>query len=176
MNFREDLFYRLNVATIHIPPLRERKNDIIPMVTAFLKEFSFKFLKEEFILAEETKQFLENYYWKGNVRELRNAIERIVLLNGPCTIFPDQFSFLRSHHSGNENHFPMKTISSQIPAAHLEILHPKKQQHEIREIIISTLIKTGGNQLKASRMLGLTRAKLRYRIKQLNISLDSLKI
>ncbi|MEK7264339.1 MAG: sigma-54 dependent transcriptional regulator [Bacteroidota bacterium] len=175
MNFREDLFYRLNVATIQIPPLRERKQDIMPMVAAFLREFSSKFQKEEFLLADDTKQFLENYYWKGNVRELRNAVERIVLLNQPCVILPEHFSFLRSHHSGNGYHFPTRQTPQQVSSMHLEILHPEKQHREVREIIISTLIKTGGNQLKASRLLGLTRAKLRYRIKQLHISLDSLK-
>jgi DNA-binding NtrC family response regulator len=162
--FREDLFYRLNVATITIPPLRERKEDVIPMTEAFLKEFSQKFNKTEFTLSPESKLFLENYPWRGNVRELRNALERIVLLHSPCEISAAQFSFLKTPENGfGAMHF------------HHETLPIRKDAHSVRDSIMKALEQSKGNQLQAAKILGLTRSKLRYRIEQLHIDISQYK-
>ncbi len=79
--FREDLFYRLAVVTIEIPPLRERREDIIPLAEHFIDRFSKEYKKERPRLSEEAKEILLSYEWKGNVRELKNLIERLVILS-----------------------------------------------------------------------------------------------
>lgn len=163
--FREDLFYRLNVATIYISPLRERKKDIVPLGESFLKEFSKEFSKNGFSFSDASKNFLENYNWKGNVRELRNAIERVVLLNQPCKILPKHFLFLLSSQVE-------KRIQSQEEGISLDKLKVKKI---LRDAIIKSLIETNGNQLQASILLGISRTALRHRIKTLKIDLEQIK-
>lgn len=86
--FREDLYYRLNVVPIHIPPLRERKEDIFPLVTYFLKNYNEKFNVEK-RLDSNTVDILLHYSWPGNVRELENIIERIVITTRGEDILPD---------------------------------------------------------------------------------------
>jgi len=93
--FREDLYYRLNVATIYLPPLRERKEDIPLLAAAFIKEFNAKFGKAVEGFEPQAADLLLQYYWKGNVRELRNVIERVVLLSTGPLITRDQLAFLR---------------------------------------------------------------------------------
>ena len=79
-SFREDLYYRLNVAALYIPPLRERRDDIIPLAQRFLQEFSGALGKPIPLIEQEAEEILLTYNWKSNVRELRNTLERIVLL------------------------------------------------------------------------------------------------
>ena len=79
-NFREDLYYRLNVAKVVVPPLRERLEDIPILSYSFLREFSKKFDKEVIGISSDALAILEAYRWKGNIRELRNVMERVVLL------------------------------------------------------------------------------------------------
>ena len=163
--FREDLYYRLNVAVLKIPPLRERKEDVAPMTLEFVKEFSKKFNKPRPTINNETIQFLEQNPWKGNVRELRNALERVVLLSDAETIGMEQFAFLspngRSHRSVmgmTDQHF-----SLQIPSTGIAL------KEVLRDLILKTLTITSGNQVQAAKILGLTRSKLRYRMEQLSI-------
>jgi len=163
--FREDLYYRLNVAVLKIPPLRERKEDIAPMTVEFIKEFSKKFNKPAPKVTNETIQYLAQHPWKGNVRELRNALERVVLLSDAETITIEHFAFLspsgRSHHTlkGNgEQEFSLQIPLSGIP-----------MKDVLRDLILKTLSITNGNQVQAAKILGLTRSKLRYRMEQLSI-------
>ena len=93
-NFREDLFYRLNVARLKIPALRERRKDIVPFAELFIREFNKKFNKNISVISKDAKDYLLSYLWKGNVRELRNAIERAVLLSQDTIIKKDDFNFL----------------------------------------------------------------------------------
>jgi DNA-binding NtrC family response regulator len=163
--FREDLFYRLNVAVLRIPPLRERKEDIAPMTVEFVKEFAKKFNKPAPNVAQETIQFLEQYPWKGNVRELRNALERVVLLSDATTIGVEHFAFLSSagrlHHAIRGN--GEQEFSLQIPSSGIAM------KEVLRDLILKTLTITNGNQVQAAKILGLTRSKLRYRMEQLRI-------
>jgi two-component system, NtrC family, response regulator AtoC len=163
--FREDLYYRLNVAVLKIPPLRERKEDITPMTLEFIREFSKKFNKPSPTISSETTQFLEQNPWRGNVRELRNALERVVLLSDAETIGIEQFAFLspngRSHHSLRG--LGEQQFSLQIPSTGIAL------KEVLRDLILKTLSITNGNQVQAARILGLTRSKLRYRMEQLNI-------
>jgi len=163
--FREDLYYRLNVAMIKLPPLRERHEDIPTLVYSFLKEFSEKFKKPVPDISPDTMHYLQNLSWKGNVRELRNTIERVMLLNDASLLHLEHFSFLGGdkkkeplHEGQNGHHFV------------LEIPNEGIQMHEvIRDLIIKTLSLTNGNQVQAAKVLGLSRSKLRYRMEQLGI-------
>ncbi|RPH31194.1 sigma-54-dependent Fis family transcriptional regulator, partial [bacterium] len=94
--FREDLYYRLNVASIRIPPLRNRKEDVSELSNAFLAEFCRRFTRPVPRLSPDALQLLEQLSWRGNVRELRNAMERVVLLNNVQVLTPEHFSFLRA--------------------------------------------------------------------------------
>ena len=163
--FREDLYYRLNVASIRIPPLRNRKEDIGELADAFLSEFCRRFTRPVPRLAPEALQFLERLPWKGNVRELRNAMERVVLLNNVQALFPEHFSFLRS----TEGSAPAAGADGE-KAFVLEVPNKGITMNEVvRELILKTLDIVGGNQVQAAKVLGLTRSKLRYRMEQLGI-------
>src|SRR5690606_1346523 len=87
--FREDLFYRLNVFPIHIPPLRDRREDIPPLLDYFLKRFSREFNKRIREVSREALDLLMRYHWPGNVRELRNMVERICIMSSSETIRPE---------------------------------------------------------------------------------------
>jgi PAS domain S-box-containing protein len=79
--FREELYYRLNVVPIHIPPLRERKDDILPLVIFFIDKFNSQYKKQKYLKSKEVMRYIENYCWPGNVRELQNVVERMFVLS-----------------------------------------------------------------------------------------------
>ncbi|MCX8054676.1 MAG: sigma-54 dependent transcriptional regulator [Ignavibacteria bacterium] len=175
-SFREDLYYRLNVARILLPPLRERGGDILKIATAFVNEFNLKFGKNIKGFSPEAVEAINNYHWKGNVRELRNVIERVVLLESNDLITKESLSFLKS-----------TTTSVQIPGK--QTIELAEGQHflqisksgapmgnVVRDLIIQTLKITNGNQIKAAKILGISRAKLRYRIEQLGINITGKNI
>jgi DNA-binding NtrC family response regulator len=163
--FREDLFYRLNVATIRIPPLRERKEDIPDLVSAFLSEFAKRQNKEVPSLSPEGMEFLVGLPWRGNVRELRNAIERVVLLSSVPLLLPEHFAFLN-----RQDGHAVPLAADNGKGFHLEIRQTGVAINDvIRELILKTLDIVGGNQVRAAKVLGLTRSKLRYRMEQLGI-------
>ncbi|MCX6151010.1 MAG: sigma-54 dependent transcriptional regulator [Ignavibacteriales bacterium] len=160
-NFREDLFYRLNVARIIIPPLRERREDIPILVYSFMNEFSQKFSKKITGIEGGALEFLQNQYWKGNVRELRNAMERAILMMDDGELKLVQFNFLTEEGKGkgrDEDKFVLK-----IPRQGVSI------DSVIKFLILQTLDITKGNQVRAAKVLGLSRSKLRYRMTQLGI-------
>lgn len=158
-NFREDLFYRLNVAKINIPPLRERKEDIPLLSHIFLKEFSIKFNKEIRGINSEALSILENYHWKGNIRELRNITERVALLMEEDEVKEHHLSgLLNNSKEINDNEFVLN-----IPSRGIKI------DIVLKSLILKTLNITNGNQVKAAKILGLSRSKLRYRMEQLGI-------
>ncbi len=163
--FREDLFYRLNVAVLRIPPLRERREDIIPIASSFLKEYASKFNKKNLDFSPESVQILEHYHWKGNVRELRNVIERVTLLADGDILIPEYFKFIQPAHviTKNQNGWSDNKFSLAIPAQGISM------KDVLRDLILKTLSITNGNQVQASKILGITRSKLRYRMEQLGI-------
>ena len=160
-NFREDLYYRLNVANIYIPPLRERKEDIPILAYSFLKEFSVKFNKKIKGIDPEALELLVLYPWKGNIRELRNVLERAVILLDEDELKENHFNFLAE--SGQENILEDEKFLLKIPASGIKI------EVVLRTLIQKTLKITNGNQVKAAKVLGLSRSKLRYRMEQLGI-------
>jgi|YelNatPaOPRAMG01_1025707.scaffolds.fasta_scaffold00013_29 two-component system response regulator AtoC len=164
--FREDLYYRLNVAQIHIPPLRERVEDIALLANTFLDEFNKKFNKSIKGFTPDALKVLEKYAWPGNVRELRNAIERVVLLESDTVVKPEHLTFLSFH--------PNFSTSRMLSSNPLVAIPPNGARMDdiMREAIIQTLEITNGNQIQAAKILGLTRSRLRYRMQQLKIKFE----
>ena len=160
-NFREDLYYRLNVAKINVPPLRERKEDISILAFSFLKEFEIKFDKNIKGIDPNAVALLESYPWKGNIRELRNVMERAVILIEEDELKERHFNFLLENSISkpeDEEKFVLKIPSNGV-----------KIDLVLRTLIQKTLQITNGNQVKAAKILGLSRSKLRYRMEQLGI-------
>jgi len=160
-NFRADLFYRLNVARIFIPPLRERKEDIPLLALSSLKEFAAKFNKNIKGIDSDALNLLVSYHWKGNIRELRNVMERAALLIEEDELREKHLSFVVDSAPAkfaDDDSFVLK-----IP--------PKGVQIDLvlRTLIQKTLSITNGNQVRAAKILGLSRSKLRYRMEQLGI-------
>ncbi len=140
--FREDLYYRLNVVSLHLPPLRERGDDVVLLAEAFLKRFSAQYRVPEPPLNLEVRRTLLAHAWPGNVRELRNAIERAVLLSPP----------------GNLD------IGELAPAAPVastgELPFPARLEDIVRAAARTMLQATGGNRSEAARRLGISRSRL----------------
>jgi len=172
--FREDLFYRLNVARLELPPLRERGDDIMLLATAFVKEFNKKFGKKVSGFTPEAVNILRNYQWKGNIRELRNVIERVVLLESEDIISKDSLSFLKVSDSVPQTSLGEQATLELKPGEHKLIISKQgaTMNNVVRDLIIQTLRLVNGNQIKAAKILGISRAKLRYRIEQLGINIS----
>jgi DNA-binding NtrC family response regulator len=171
-SFREDLYYRLNVASVELPPLRERGDDIIKLATAFVNKYNKKFNKNIGGFTPDAKQIILNYPWKGNIRELQNVIERVVLLEQNNVISSDSLSSIRGVTSipvsDNETKKDMVLSEGQH---YLAISNSGVEMNSvIKDLIIQTLKLTNGNQIKAAQLLNQTRAKLRYRLEQLDIN------
>ena len=157
--FREDLFYRLNVARIEVPSLKDRKEDIPVLAYSFMQQFAKKFNQRIKGINEESINLLQNYSWKGNVRELRNTIERAVLMMDGDELKPQHLNFLKQQsNTGDSSNYKL-------------IIPPEgvKVDVVLKDLILKTLSITKGNQVKAAKVLGYTRSKLRYRMEQLGI-------
>ncbi len=159
-SFREDLYYRLNVAYILMPSLKERKEDIPLLAYSFLNEFTSRFQSEKATISSDAMDKLSGYGWKGNIRELRNVIERAVLLM--------EGNELKSHDLSIQS-----SGSSDMPVSDEFMLRVPSEGVKIdivlKKLIEETLKITKGNQVQASKVLGLSRSKLRYRMEQLGI-------
>jgi DNA-binding NtrC family response regulator len=158
--FREDLYYRLNVVTISLPPLRERKEDISPLVEHFLKKYNLENKKNITSLSKEVRELLMNYHYPGNVRELENIIERaVVLCRGETLAVQDLPLNLRE--SKTEAAWERVRESRNLPAALEEIEG---------QMIADALEKSGGVQTKAAGELGISERVLRYKMKKYKIA------
>jgi DNA-binding NtrC family response regulator len=158
--FREDLFYRLNVMAVELPPLRERKGDIAPLINHYIDGFNTEFRKKIRGVSPAAIKALEAYPWRGNVRELRNALERAMLLADGSEL--------------NESHFPMllggdgelsTAIGLPTEGINLEELE--------RSLVVQALERSGWNQTKAATLLGLNRDQIRYRIEKFELQKPS---
>jgi two-component system, NtrC family, response regulator AtoC len=147
--FREDLYYRLNVFPIQIPPLRERPEDIGALANYFLQSFNRKFGKNVLGFSKEATHSLIAYGWPGNVRELRNVIERAMILQVAPYIEPAQLHLRKEEPSSNGQ------FQSIIPLAEAE-----------KALIQRALTSTRGNVVQAAKLLRISRDKLRYKIKK----------
>ena len=162
--FREDLYYRLAVIPIHIPPLRERAEDIPPLAEAFVAHFNREFLKSVDGLTPAALACLQSHAWPGNVRELRNAIERAVLLaDGEVLDAPELPTCAGSapvapHPGAVQPAADADPDSLRLPADGLVL------EELERELVRQALEREGGNRTRAARLLGLNRDQIRYRI------------
>jgi two-component system NtrC family response regulator len=156
--FREDLYYRLNVVKITIPPLRERKEDIPPLCDYFIKKFAEENNKDIKGISREGFDAIMKYDFPGNVRELENIIERAVILCRGNQITLDDLP---------QNIFSAINVGQNIEDGS-QSLEGKVETLEKREIL-SALLRSGWNQSKAARQLGLTERKLRYKIQKYGI-------
>ncbi len=160
-SFRQDLYYRLNVISIEIPPLRERMEDIIPLARFFLGRGT----EEGKRISRAAAQALSAYSWPGNVRELANTMERVRLLSQTDVILPEHLPpAIRQAAQGKEPDISMDTINLELETTKVKTL----EQSEI-ETIRQALEQTGGNRTKAADLLGITRRGLIYKIKRLGI-------
>jgi|GEM_PF-707303 len=153
--FRPDLYYRLNVIQIALPPLRERMEDVLPLAERFIELFNKKFRRGVSGLSAEAAERLLQHSWPGNVRELRNAIERAVALAEDRELQVEALDLSRGEDP---------TLAAAAT------LQPTTLPDTERSMIVSALKDTGGNQTQAAASLGISRDTLRYRIKKYGIS------
>lgn len=160
--FREDLFYRINVIQIKIPPLRERKADILPLVEHFLQKYCKEMGKEINSMNEEARNCLLTYHWPGNVRELENAIEAAVALTSEKIITVDKLpqSINKSHKVVDDSQFRLRNNEFDLEE-HLDQLR--------KQFIISALQNARGVQRKAAELLGMSSRSFRYFVKKFNL-------
>jgi len=157
-NFREDLFYRLNVIPFTVPPLRERAEDIPLLAAHFLREFAVAYGRKPKELSDDALAALMSYQWPGNVRELRNLMERIVILH--------------PQHRVEVRHLPLEAARKVQNGKHWNgfgSLHDVKEAAE-RDYILRKLEETGGNVTRATELLGLERSNLYRKMKALGIA------
>jgi len=158
-NFREDLYYRLKVIPVLIPPLRDRPSDISDLAKYFINEFNREFKKNLKGISKETEKYFKEYQWPGNVRELKNIIERAMILESEEDfILPEHLPIeFTSKEVALAN---VRSIDIKIPPGGLDIEEVEK------ELIRQALDITRGNQTKSSRLLNITRDALRYRMQK----------
>lgn len=156
--FREDLYYRLNVVTIKIPPLRERKDDIPPLIEYFTELYCKENDREKLEISKEAYDMLMKYNFPGNVRELENIIERAVVLTRDDLITQGD---LPLHVRGFKEEMSRPVLGKGTLPEQVEAIE--------KELIYDALQESGGNQTKAGKLLGLTERNLRYKLKKYNI-------
>jgi two-component system nitrogen regulation response regulator NtrX len=155
-NFREDLFYRLNVIPFNVPPLRDRREDIPLLAEHFLREFTTAYGRKPKELTPEAFKVLGEYHWPGNVRELKNLIERIVILNPQVRV--------------DARHIPLNPSKRQADRS-LDRFGSLQEVREAaeREYILKKLEETSGNITRTAELLGLERSNLYRKMKALGI-------
>ena len=155
--FREDLFYRLNVVPVTLPPLRERREDIPLLAEHFLSEIAERNGKLIRGFSPQAMDLLVRNRWKGNVRELENVVERAIIMARGDLLQPGDLP----GHISDEGDVPSAGIIPGRPLSDLE-----------REAILSTLEMTGGNRTETAKLLGISRRTLQYKLKEFKIKSD----
>jgi transcriptional regulator with PAS, ATPase and Fis domain len=187
--FRQDLFYRLSVIPIFIPPLRHRKEDVLPLTEFFIERYNFRFRKMIKGITQETRELLLQYEWPGNVRELKNAVERAMILEDSDFIRPTYLPIQVSGQAvgyGNASPASMpEAMSADTPVMvtstaaswqalpsgrMIPVLDLPKQGTSLeeveRELVGLALKQTAGNQTHAAKLLDISRDALRYKMKK----------
>jgi transcriptional regulator with PAS, ATPase and Fis domain len=153
--FREDLYYRLNVLPVTLPSLREHASDIPQLVSYYVDSFSREFRKPVRGVTPEALERLQRHGWPGNIRELRNVVERAVLLAEVDRLGPEQFPMLASKPVTSGFELPPGGVN-------LEELE--------RDLVVQALARSAGNQTRAAGLLGLNRDQIRYRIEKFDLA------
>lgn len=183
--FREDLFYRLNVVRIHIPPLRERREDVRLLVNYFLKKFARNEKTPPKSISSGVVKALEAYHWPGNVRELENIVRRaLVVAKGDAILLSDLPQEIASQSSSQSTAAPISTAptaagdagATDVVALARKLFQWARKDPKLkliptveRELVLQALKETSGNQVQAAKLLGITRATLRKRIEKFGI-------
>lgn len=185
-NFRQDLFYRLSVVPMHIAPLRERQQDIFPLVQRFIHKYG-TFSAERIQLSPEAQQILYHYSWPGNVRELENIIQRGIIMSEGAVISAQDLGLNLSHCASNDLNFNLPALASCNNESHLteqvrgeasvlaNNIQPAMDKEHNRELkqrgrlaeyqyIFDLLERYQGNKSKTAQFLGITPRALRYRL------------
>ena len=178
--FREDLFYRLNVVRIHMPPLRERREDIRLLVNYFLKKFAKGQPGPPISIAPAALKALEKYHWPGNVRELENVIRRALVMAKGEAILPSDLP-AEITGQGSPASLPLPATAGEgvlgdVALVARQLFQWAKRDPKLRvisaverELVIQALKETDGNQVHAAKLLGITRATLRKRVEKFGI-------
>jgi DNA-binding NtrC family response regulator len=179
--FRQDLYYRLAIISIFLPPLRERKEDILPLLEFFISRYNRKFRKNVTGVTEDARKLMLKYDWPGNVRELKNAVERAMILEEENQLRPDYLPFaVAQQHSaftafelssGNNNG---GTVGKPLPDGRslpkLEIPEGGTSLEEVeRELVDLAMTQASGNQTHAAKLLDISRDALRYKLKKFGL-------
>jgi two-component system response regulator AtoC len=180
--FRQDLYYRLAIISIFLPPLRERKEDILPLVEYFIDRYNRKFRKAVQGITDETRQLLMKYDWPGNVRELKNAVERAMILEDGDVLRPAYMPFAVAQQQASYTAFEMSSGSSsgnggsttQLPDGRslprLSIPEGGTSLEEVeRALVEMAMTQANGNQTHAARLLDISRDALRYKLKKFGL-------
>ena len=174
--FRQDLYYRLGVFSIRLPALRERGSDLPLLVHHFLRLFQRDLGKDVQAVAPETFVILQRYCWPGNVRELQSVLKQALLqATGPVLLPQFLPAYLERNEHGEtertDSRFVLQQFVDEQLAAGTEALYAQTLRQVERVLLIQVLRHTGGNQLQAARILGITRGSLRNKIRDLGLSI-----
>lgn len=176
--FREDLYYRLNIIRIFIPPLRERREDIDVLIDHFAEQFSEKIERPLFDFNDDARQFLRNYSWPGNVRELKNTVERLMILGDWRTVKDELLSRETRQIDGHEL---TTQAAPALPKEYEPSPEPRKQFPSLKEVkkkavqaaegklIAEVLKETDWNRKRAAKLLQISYKALLYKIKELGL-------
>ncbi len=179
--FRQDLYYRLAIISIFLPPLRERREDVLPLVEYFLERYNRRFRKSVRGITDPTRKLLLKHDWPGNVRELKNAIERAMILEDDEELNPDYLPFAVGQTNNPFTAFEMSSRGSapEAPGAPLpdsrtlpELRIPEggtSLEAVERALVEMALQRANGNQTQAARLLDISRDALRYKLKKFGL-------
>ncbi len=160
--FRMDLFFRLSTFYLHIPPLRERQDDIPRIAQHFLSQFTTRYQRKSMTtISPEAEKILTSYEWPGNIRELRNLLERLVVLEGAEEIVPEHLPNWLTSSAGITTHSPEGRVS--LPAQGISLDDLEK------DLIVQALDRTNKNKTQAAKLLGLSYDAFRYQVKKLGL-------
>jgi two-component system nitrogen regulation response regulator GlnG len=180
--FRRDLYYRLGVFTVHLPPLRERGDDLTLLVQHYLRRYGRELGKEVKAVAPEAMELLRRYPWPGNVRELQSMLKQALLLATGPVLLPDFLPPALHPHPAEATPVVVPDGAAADPGlehfiderirAGSEGLYAEALRRLERSLLAQVLRHTGGNQLQAARILGITRGSLRAKLRDLGIRID----
>jgi two-component system nitrogen regulation response regulator NtrX len=166
-NFREDLFYRLNVIPFFVPPLRDRKEDIPALVKEFLQEFGAQYGRPHVEMTQDALDTLRQYHWPGNVRELRNLVERVLILNPKSPRIERKHLPMLVYRDGTRDYRDREGAKPR--GEEFSTLLEAREAYE-RDYILKKLDECHGNVSRTAEALGLERSHLYRKMKALGVS------
>jgi len=179
--FRQDLYYRLAIISIFLPTLRERKDDVLPLVEFFISRYNRKFRKTVKGITDDTRKLMLKYDWPGNVRELKNAVERAMILEDSDELHPEYMPFAVAQQQSAYTAFELSSANNSSSVAgkrlpdgrslpKLEIPEGGTSLEEVeRELVDMAMAQANGNQTHAARLLDISRDALRYKLKKFGL-------